>query len=186
MKLSIFCSSKKDYNMKFNKEVLQLFKHLSNYPIHYAYGGGNDGLMGSIRTQLLELNKTIHVVNCERWRDPIDDTHTLIHSEYYNTISHRQSRLIEVSDGMIVLPGGVGTLYETLQVLTMNDIREHKKPVFLFNVHGYYNHLIDMIEESRNHNMITKTNDELLLYICNTSQDMITSISTFFKLSPLH
>jgi uncharacterized protein (TIGR00730 family) len=51
------------------------------------------------------------------------------------------------SDAFIVLPGGLGTLDETMEITTWRQLDLHKKPVIILNVHGYWDHLLAMLEK---------------------------------------
>ncbi len=179
-RLSIFCSSKKDFNKNYIKDTKTLFKYLGN-KYKYSFGGGNDGLMGVVRGELVNYGCDIFISNCLKWRDLYDETIENTIVEYFDNITDRQKRLIEVADGFIVFPGGLGTIYELLQVITMNDIKEHRKPVFILNMSNYFMSLIDMIEWGRKMGMITKTNEELCLYVKDNGEELSKCINEYYK-----
>jgi uncharacterized protein (TIGR00730 family) len=61
-------------------------------------------------------------------------------------LKSRKSRMEELSDAFIALPGGIGTLDETFDVLALKQLHAHDKPIVLVNVGGYYNPLVAMLE----------------------------------------
>jgi uncharacterized protein (TIGR00730 family) len=68
--------------------------------------------------------------------------------EVASTIHQRKSRMYELADGYIALPGGYGTLDELFETLTWAQIGEHNKPVGLLNVNGYYDSLLVMLDRA--------------------------------------
>ena len=63
----------------------------------------------------------------------------------------------------------------------MNDIKEHRKPVFILNMSNYFMSLIDMIEWGRKMGMITKTNEELCLYVKDNGEELSKCINEYYK-----
>jgi uncharacterized protein (TIGR00730 family) len=59
----------------------------------------------------------------------------------------RKEMMYAESDAFIVLPGGLGTLDETMEITTWRQLDLHKKPVIILNAHGYWNHLLAMLEK---------------------------------------
>ena len=72
-RLSIFCSSKKDFNKNYINDTKTLFKYIGD-KYKYSFGGGNDGLMGVVRGELVKYGCDIFISNCLKWRDLYDET----------------------------------------------------------------------------------------------------------------
>ena len=86
-----------------------------------SYGGGCDGLMKEVYDVCLEQDIQLTSINCDRWKRPEEES---LHTSFYHTsIIDRQNHLVQIADAYIVCPGGVGTLYELLQVITLNDVK---------------------------------------------------------------
>lgn len=136
-KIGIFCSGKTDMKEEYVSIVSNILQKIDTNKIALVYGGGHVGLMGVIRDVYTgkiissNLNKFIDNNNLD-----------LVKDDYvFEKISDRQSKLIELSDMFIVFPGGFGTMYECLEVITKNQIGEHFKKIIIFNYKGLFNYL---------------------------------------------
>lgn len=115
-----------------------------------VYGAGSTGLMGAVADGVLEKKgQVIGVIN-----DGLNLEH-LIHNhlsslETVRDIQTRQKRMLDLADGIIALPGGYGTYYETIEALTWAQIGLHRKPIGLLNIEGYFDPFVKMIEHSIN------------------------------------
>ena len=104
--------------------------------------------MGAVADGVLEnKGQVIGVIN-----DGLNLEH-LIHTrlsslETVRDIQTRQKRMLDLADGIIALPGGYGTYYETIEALTWAQIGLHRKPIGLLNIEGYFDPFVKMIEHS--------------------------------------
>ncbi len=64
------------------------------------------------------------------------------------SMHERKTRMFELSDGFVVLPGGLGTLDETLEIITWKQLRIHSKPVVVLNTDGYWSVLEDLVQRT--------------------------------------
>lgn len=126
----------------------QLGEALARQNRTLIYGAGSTGLMGAVANGVLENHgEVIGVVN-----DALNLEHlihaTLTKLETVRDIQTRQKRMLELADGIIALPGGYGTYYETVEALTWAQIGLHTKPVGLLNIEGYFDPFVRMVEHS--------------------------------------
>lgn len=111
-----------------------------------VYGAGSTGLMGAVADGVLEnKGQVIGVIN-----DGLNLEH-LIHNhlsslETVRDIQTRQKRMLDLADGIIALPGGYGTYYETIEALTWAQIGLHRKPIGLLNIEGYFDPFVKMTQ----------------------------------------
>jgi uncharacterized protein (TIGR00730 family) len=137
-KVGIFCSGKTDMKQEYISIVSSILQKIDTEKIALVYGGGHVGLMGLIRDvykgKIISSNLTKFVNN---------NSETIKDDYVFEKISDRQSKLIDLSDMFIVFPGGFGTMYECLEVITKNQIGEHFKKIIIFNYNGLYNHMRD-------------------------------------------
>jgi uncharacterized protein (TIGR00730 family) len=142
MWVGIFCSSRESSKI-YTSIVLHIMKILSECTISgIVYGGGHNGLMGLVQDAAQDYSIPIIGHNLERWKE--ETRHTEI---IYPTLLERQKGLITSSDMYLVLPGGIGTIYELVQVLAHNDVEHIYKPVILYNVDHLFDPLLDMFRE---------------------------------------
>lgn len=161
MIVGIFSSSR---DQPYEIIVCHLMTVLSSLQWEITYGGGNKGLMGIVYKCAIEQLVPIQGHNMERW-------HSYQPNEIvYTSFMDRQNGLVYSSDVYLVLPGGIGTLFELLQVLTLNDVEKVNKKVILYNIDGMYDPFLEMMFNLIEKGMVDK--DRLCLYIV-TGQDEI-------------
>jgi len=114
--------------------------------IKLIYGGGRIGLMGIVAEAVAAAGGQVTGV--------IPDF--LMHLEVGNTqageliitesMHTRKAKMFELADAMIVMPGGLGTLDETFEIITWKQLRQHDKPIVLVNINDYWAPLVGLVE----------------------------------------
>lgn len=176
--ISIFCGSKDTTSSQYISS--QIYKLIYSIPreIDIAYGGGTHGLMKQIYQGVKDKNSKLITINCEKWRETSTIKNDLHIEYYYDSIIDRQNHLVQIADAYIVCPGGIGTLYEALQVITLNDVQSISKPIYVFNLNNYFMHLFNMLEHCRKIGTIYKTNEELNIHIFDQVESLVESIKS--------
>ncbi len=144
--ICVFCGSNSGLDTDFKVYAEKLGKIFAERKIRLIYGGGNVGIMKVIANAVIENGGNVigvitnHLADKELAHDKVQE---MIHVE---TMQQRKAKMTELSDGFIALPGGFGTLEELFEVITLNQLELHKKPVGILNVNGFYNHLKLLLE----------------------------------------
>lgn len=107
-----------------------------------VYGAGGIGLMGVLADAVLENGGEITGVIPDKLMDMEVAHEGITELRVVRTMHERKALMAELSDGFIVLPGGLGTLEETMEMITWLQLGYHDKPVGLLNVRGYYDPLL--------------------------------------------
>lgn len=145
MRIGIFASSRDVSVQLFEKDVknlIMMIKNVGNQSISITYGGGDKGLMGVVRREARLLSIPIQGHNLKKWAfDPTEVIHP--------NLLERQQGIVKNSDVCIVLPGGIGTVYEMVQILCHNDVERIEKPILIYNVDGFYSTFLDFIDEMK-------------------------------------
>jgi uncharacterized protein (TIGR00730 family) len=84
----------------------------------------------------------------------------------------------ELSDGVIALPGGFGTLEEFFEMLTWAQLGLHKKPVAILNVGGFYDSLISLVQTMVDKGFLKKANQEMLL-VSDNIKDLLNQMKNY-------
>lgn len=168
----IFCGSSSGSEAIYTQKARQLALLLAGKKITLVYGGSNVGLMRVIADVMMSAGgKVIGVmphslINREVAHYGISEFHEV------DTMAERKALMDELSDAFIAMPGGIGTLDELFEVMSWNQLELIDKPVALFNVAGYYDHLMQFLRHSVNQrfvkaehyqNLICEDNEEVLL-----------------------
>jgi hypothetical protein len=115
---------------------------------HLIYGGGNIGLMGVMARAALGVGGEVVGVIPQALLDVevgMRDATELIVTQ---TLRERKGIMDDRADAFVALPGGFGTFEELLEVLTLRQLRYHKKPIIIANIDGYYNPLLRLFEHA--------------------------------------
>lgn len=153
-KIGIFCSASNEIDQEFVEATRQLGEWMGKEKKTLVYGGANLGLMECIaRITKMNGGKVIGVVpeileengRTSSLPDQIIRTRNL---------SDRKDIIVEESDILVALPGGVGTLDEVFHVISAASIGYHSKKVVFYNVAGFYDSLLAVLNEMERKNFI--------------------------------
>lgn len=173
--LTVFCSSKQNLNPIYYSQVEKLIKLLNPSDYNIVYGGGSTGIMGTTRKSWLDIGGTIISSNIYRFVEP-----NIIDDYLFDNIIDRQKKLVELGDGYLVFAGGYGTHYETLEVITKNDIGEASKPIFILNTNGIFDNFIYQINKLVNEGFITRNLNKLNVFVESDPEKLINIINNYF------
>ncbi|MQA64340.1 MAG: TIGR00730 family Rossman fold protein [Alphaproteobacteria bacterium] len=146
--LCVYCGSSKGSDGRHAREVEKFGRLLGEACVELVYGGGNIGLMGVLADATLEAGgKVTGVIPTDLRR--VELAHQgLDELVVVESMHERKRRMFERADAFAVLPGGVGTLDETFEIITWRQLGLHGKPVVIVNDGGYWQALIDLIEHT--------------------------------------
>jgi uncharacterized protein (TIGR00730 family) len=116
--------------------------------IGLVYGGGRVGMMGAIADTVLEAGGEVIGVIPQGLADREVAFTDLSDLRVVPSMHERKALMMELSDGLVALPGGLGTFEEFLEVLTWAQLNIHHKPCGLLNVCGYYTKLIGLLDHA--------------------------------------
>jgi len=145
----LFCSSVEGLPAPAQKLAAEFGTACAARGLRLVYGGSRRGLMGIAASAAAEAGGEVlgimprHLVRPERAADDIG-TLTVV-----ETLGERKQLMADASDIFVALPGGVGTLDELLEMLTMNDLGLQDKPVILCASDGFWQPLTALIERFR-------------------------------------
>lgn len=130
----------------YSEAVSALARELARREIGLVYGGGRVGLMGRIADAALEAGGRVTGVMPQALVDG-EIAHTgLTTLEVVADMHERKLRMASLGDAFIALPGGAGTLEEFFEVWTWQQLGIHGKPVALYDVDGFWQPLLTMID----------------------------------------
>lgn len=146
MNIAIYCGSSFGDEKIYQEKAKEIIKYLSTKNVAIIYGGSKSGLMGTISNEAMKLNMEVHGVIPKHLanKEILNDTISNIY--YVKDIRERKAKMEELSDAFIAIPGGYGTLEEISEVFTSIQIGSHNKPCALYNQNGYYDKLIQFLE----------------------------------------
>jgi uncharacterized protein (TIGR00730 family) len=161
--LAVFCGSSMGNKPEYADKAASIGKLFAEKKITLVYGAGNIGLMGVLADSILANGGkaigviTERLVNVELAHKGLTELHVV------ETMSERKNLMNEMADGFVVLPGGMGTLDELFEILTLCQLSIIKKPVGLLNIQGFFNPLINLVEHSINERFIRAEHRDLFV-----------------------
>lgn len=170
MRYTVFCGSSTGNKAAYVQQARALGKALAQHQIGVVYGGAKVGLMGAIADGALENGGEVIGV-LPLFLADVELGHTgLSELLFVETMHERKAKMDELSDGIIALPGGYGTLEEFFEVLTWGQLGLHKKTIALFNVDGFYNPLLQMIETMVEQGFLKEENKNMVIVSDNIEE----------------
>jgi hypothetical protein len=164
--IGIFCSGKNDLKPEYVETTRELISRIDIAKYRIVYGGGRIGLMGTVRDTFKGKGGTLITSNLKQFVEGDDDDYV------FDNISDRQSKLIQLADVLLVLPGGFGTLYECLETITKNQIREISKKIIIFNYNHIYDHLLAQIEVLQREGFVKNTVESYNIVVLKTVDEV--------------
>ncbi|MGH6990066.1 MAG: TIGR00730 family Rossman fold protein [Stellaceae bacterium] len=145
--LCVFCGASDAVGETYRGAATRLGAILAEARIELVFGGGRIGLMGLIASAVAAGGgKVTGIIPRHLHRAEIGDRPPLGELQVVATMHERKALMFDRADAFAVLPGGLGTLDETFEVLTWKQLGLHDKPVVLIDVAGYWAPLLKLIE----------------------------------------
>lgn len=141
-KLAIFCGSKTGNNELYQRHALELATIMAEHRIELIYGGGKKGIMGIVADTMLNKGGIVRGVIPQVLVDWEHQHEGLSELFVVEDMHIRKRKMYELCDGVVILPGGFGTLDELFETLTWNQLSIHDKKIFILNSAGFYDHLL--------------------------------------------
>jgi uncharacterized protein (TIGR00730 family) len=163
----VYCGSSDDIHPSFYNGARQLGQVLAKHDIRLVYGGGKTGLMGAVAGGVLQSGGKVTGIVPVSLNQPQLIADNLTDLEVYPDIQSRKRRMLEMSDGLIALPGGFGTFDELFEALTWAQIGLHSKPIGVLNIEGYFDPMFMMIEHASVEGFIYPEHRQLLVSSTN-------------------
>ncbi|NLR63622.1 TIGR00730 family Rossman fold protein [Chitinophaga varians] len=160
----VFCGSSAGLDPVYMDQARQLGAALAQRNITLVYGGAKVGLMGAVADGALQAGgKVIGVL--PHFLQQKELAHTgLTELVLVDTMHERKTKMNELSDGVIALPGGFGTMEELFEMLTWGQLGLHQKPVGMLNVNGFYDALHQLSQTMTEKGFLSASNRDMLLY----------------------
>lgn len=155
----------------------ELGQLMAKQHINLINGAGCLGLMSAISDATLAAGGTVtgvipHFMVEQGWHHK--GLTRLIETE---TMHERKRTMADLSDGIIALPGGCGTLEELLEIITWKQLGLYLKPIVILNINGFYNPLLQMLEHAIEEHFM-RPEHGAIWQVANTPQEALDLLHT--------
>jgi uncharacterized protein (TIGR00730 family) len=140
--VTVFCGSRFGHDPGLRADMVALGRGIAQAGLRLVYGGGRVGLMGALADAVLLAGGAVTGIIPEfltRLEVAHDRLTELVVTE---SMHSRKSLMFDRADAFVTMPGGLGTLDETVEIITWRQLGLHDKPVFICNTGGWANALL--------------------------------------------
>ena len=173
----VYSASSTQIDTVYFETAQELGKMLAQEHIRLINGAGKMGLMAAVSDAVLsnggEVTGVIpHFMIEQGWH------HTgLTELIEVDSMHQRKKRMADLSDAIIALPGGCGTLEELLEVITWKQLGLYLNPIVILNTKGYFNPLLEMLDKAVKENFM-RVQHGSIWQVANTPEEAIEFIRT--------
>ncbi|MFO7977498.1 MAG: TIGR00730 family Rossman fold protein [Bacteroidales bacterium] len=177
-RIAVFCGSSAGNDTVYASEAKELGRILALRGIEVIYGGGRVGIMGAVADGALAHGGKVTGVIPYFLKAKEVAHEGLTELILVNSMHERKTRINDLSDGVIALPGGFGTMDEFFEMLTWAQLGLHQKPMGLLNVKGYFNALDQMVQHMVDEGFLKKSNQSRML-ISENIEDLLVKMDHY-------
>ena len=182
MNVCVYGAASSLINESYKNAGKELGRKMVEKGMGLVFGGGANGMMGALAEGVHEKNGYILGVVPEFFHEANSEVSFNQCTEYIytDTMRERKRNMEEHCDAFIVTPGGIGTLDEFFEILTLKQLGRHNKAIAIYNINGFFDELENMMTKSIEEEFITRDctelykvftdADEMLEYINNYDQ----------------
>ena len=173
--VAIYCASSNQVRSSYMEAARRLGELFAQAGIRLIYGDGGIGLMAAAANSALDAGGEVLGVIPQfmvdaGWNNP-RSTRTII----TQTMHERKATIVNETEAMVALPGGIGTFEELLECLTWKQLGLHTCPVVILNTDGYYDRLLDCIDYMIDEQMMRPIHREMFTVV-STPEEVIPAI----------
>jgi len=144
--LCVYCGSSNKVSPAHQDAARRLGTMLGERGIRLVFGGGRVGLMGIAADAALAAGGEVIGIIPYHLHDVEVGHKGVTELIVTGSMHERKQRMFELSDAFVVLPGGLGTMDETFEILTWKQLKLHDKPVILVDNNGYWKPFLDLVD----------------------------------------
>lgn len=173
----VYCASSTRISPIYFEIAEKLGRLLALNHINLVNGAGCVGLMAEISNAVLKAGGTVTGVIPRFMVENGWHHQELTLLVVTETMHERKQLMAEMSDGVIALPGGCGTMEELLEIITWKQLGLYLKPIVILNIDGYYNPLLDMLKNAVDQNFM-RPEHQNIWQVAETAEEAIEFLFT--------
>ena len=149
--ICVFCGASTGDDARFRAGAETVGRRIAEAGQRLVFGGGNNGMMGALADAALSAGGEVvgvipdFLVEREHAHQGVSRMITV------DSMHRRKETMFELSDAFIVLPGGVGTLDETFEIVTWKQLGMHDKPIVVVDIAGYWGRFDGLVAAAVEH-----------------------------------
>jgi uncharacterized protein (TIGR00730 family) len=176
--ITVFCGSSFGTEEIYKEQAVLLGQTLAKQNIKLIYGGANVGLMGAVADGVLNAGGEAIGVLPDFLRSKEIAHLGLTELIFVESMHERKTKMNDLCEGVIALPGGFGTLEELFEMLTWAQLGLHKKPIAILNINGFYDSLIELTQTMVEKGLLKDVNQKMLL-VSDNIDDLLNQMKNY-------
>lgn len=168
----VYCGSSGGNDPTYLASAERLGVLLAQAGIGLVYGGGNNGLMGTVARAVLDHGGTVTGIIPEFLKQKEQMLGDVQELHIVPDMHTRKRMMFERADAFVALPGGVGTLEELVEQLTWVQLQRHRKPVLIADIGGFWRPLLSLFEHMREQGFI-RSSFEVTYLVAEKVDDIV-------------
>jgi len=176
--ITVFCASSFGTEEIYKEQAVLLGQTLAKQNIKLIYGGANVGLMGAVADGVLNAGGEAIGVLPDFLRSKEIAHLGLTELIFVESMHERKTKMNDLCEGVIALPGGFGTLEELFEMLTWAQLGLHKKPIAILNINGFYDSLIELTQTMVEKGLLKDVNQKMLL-VSDNIDDLLNQMKNY-------
>jgi len=171
-RICVYCGSGPGNNPAYAAAAKELGQDMAERNIGLVYGGGSLGLMGIVARAVLEHGGHVTGIIPQFLKERELMLADVQDAVVTTNMHERKMLMFEKSDAFVALPGGVGTLEETVEMTTWAQLDQHRKPIVLANIENFWDPLVELLDHMRKEAFI-RAGLEVAIDIAPTAKDVV-------------
>jgi uncharacterized protein (TIGR00730 family) len=171
-RVCVYAAASDKIDKKYIQEVERLGFELAEKDYGLVYGAGSTGLMGAIARGMSKGEGDILGVSphfMHKIEALYDDCDKLVKT---SSMAERKNIMENEANAFIIAPGGIGTLDEFFQILTLKKLKRHSKEIILFNFEGFYDSVVALLNEYKEKGFVSEDIFDYFI-VANTVEEVI-------------
>lgn len=175
--IALYCGSRAGNYPIYKEKAIALAQGIADHGFGIVYGGASIGLMGQVADTVTEAGGDVVGVIPEFMLDYEIAHNKLTELHIVENMHERKAMMAERASAFVALPGGLGTFEEILEVATWGQLNQHQKPMMLYNVNGFYDHLIAQLDHAVHEGFLPPQHRAKLI-VCNHADQIFNAIKS--------
>jgi uncharacterized protein (TIGR00730 family) len=178
MRVCVFAASSSRIDGEYSLAATMLGDLLATAGMEVIYGGGGIGLMGNLADAVLKKGGLITGVipafmKAEGWGHPLISDMIVTRD-----MGERKKTMFERCDAVVALPGGIGTLEELTEAITLKQLSLYKGPIIILNTLNYYGQFIKFLEQMIDQSFL-RLEHKGIWEVVTTPEEAIAALRTY-------
>ena len=170
MKICLYGSGSREIDEIYTDEAYRLGCRMAKEGHTLVFGGGDTGMMGACAKGVHDTGGTSLGIAPEWMKDFEPLCEKCSEFIYVNSMDERKKKFLDNSDAFIISPGGIGTLDEFFEIITLRKLKQHDKEIIIFNINHFFDKMLEMMDEMNEKGFLYK--QENLFKTANTIDEI--------------